>query len=224
MKKSLIPILLIAAMILCGVGVIVSRGFLSSQLKGTGEKEQDLYLPDPVYLKFIAAGHDGLVSDLVLAKAMTYYGSHYRERGKFTFKHLKKLFFTAIEMDPLNIDACLLAGNILSEIDIHGAIEILKLGMRNNPESWKFPEMIGFKYWYKLKDSKKAARYYEIASHLPGHPPYIPSISGKLYEENGRYNEAIRVLYNFYSTTQDKRLKESFKQSILELQERINHR
>jgi tetratricopeptide (TPR) repeat protein len=216
-------VLFLLTIVIFGFLLILSRGYLAqNQAKQT--KERDLYLPEAHYLSFIALGHNGLVSDLVLAKALTYYGSHYKERRTFSFKHLKKLFITAVKMDPLNKDAFLMAGNILSDIDVHDAIEVLKLGMTYHPQYWKFPEMIGYHYFYRLNDSYNAGKYYELAAQMPGHPPYVPSISGKLYQESGRYEEAIRVLHNFYSTTTDKRLKKSFKQSIQQLQEKLKNR
>lgn len=207
--------------ILCGVVINLSQRFLSHTSGSLDEKESDLYLPEVSNLKFLSLGHDGLISDLVLAKALIYFGSHYHQRQTFTFKYLKKLFFTAIEMDPMNKDAFLMANNILSYKNIHHSLEVLKLGMTYHPRYWKFPEMIGFNYFYHLKDTHKAARYYEIASHLPDHPPYVPSLSGKLYQESGRYEDAVRVLNNFYSTTRDKRLKKSFKKSIEAIREKI---
>jgi len=218
--------LVLILIVVFGLLLVVSQGYLSRHVVLTMEnkKESDLYLPEPAYLAFISCGHEGLVADLVLAKALTYFGSHYYERHTFGFKHLKKLFFTAVEMDPMNRDAILLAGNILGNVDMRSAMEILKLGMFYHPQYWKFPEMMGFYYFFKLNNPLKAAQYYEMASRLPGHPPYVPSISGKLYEESGRYGEALRVLINFYTTAEDKRLKESFKQSILELEEKIKKR
>lgn len=126
-------------------------------------------------------------------------------------------------MDPHNTDAILLAGNILSNVDVHGAIQLLKLGMKHHPRYWKFPEMVGYFYFFRLNDSFQAGYYYELAARLPDHPPYVPSLSGKFYQESGRYEEAIRVLYNFYSTTTDKRLKASFKESIEEIQKKIKN-
>lgn len=216
-------IVILIAVLVFGFFLVVSRAYLA-QNQAEFKRERDLYLPEANYLKFIALGHDGLVSDLVLAKALMYYGSHYKERTHFSFKHLKKLFVTAGKMDPKNKDAFLMAGNILSDIDVHDAIDVLKLGMQYHPRYWKFPEMIGFHYFYRLNDSYNAGKYYELAANMPGHPPYVPSLSGKFYQESGRYEEAVRVLYNFYSTTSDKRLKKSFKQSIEQLQERIKNK
>lgn len=209
--------------VVCGFLVVRSGRHLSrlSAPADGMEKESDLYLPEVSYLKFISLGHDGLMADLVLAKALTYYGSHYFQRQTFPFTHLKPLFFTAVQLDPMNTDAFLMANNIFSSINIRHSIEILELGMKYHPEYWKFPEMIGFNYFYHLKDPRNAAPYYEQAARLPGHPPYVPSLSSKFYQESGRYEDAVRVLYNFYSTTGDRRLKKSFETYIKTLQEKI---
>lgn len=217
MKRFIILVLLLV----CGTLLFLSQRHLS---RGTVEgvaKEGDLYLPEPSYLKFISLGHDGLVADLVLAKALTYYGSHYRERDTFGFRHLEKVFYIAVEMDPRNREAILMAANILSDVDITAAIKILKRGMLHHPYDWKFPEMIGYFYFFRLNDPHQAGKYYEMAARLPGHPPYVPSLSSKLYRESGRYEEAMRVLYNFYTTTTDPRLKKSFKDSIEHLKDRV---
>jgi tetratricopeptide (TPR) repeat protein len=215
--RWLLPVILLVS----GVALIWSQQYLGRYREAPVQKERDLYLPEAGYLKFVSLGHDGLVSDLVLARAMTYYGSHYRERGTFEFRHLKKLFATAIRMDPLNTDAILLAGNILAQKKVEDAVEVLKLGMRYHPDNWKFPEMIGYNYFFRMNDSHRAAQYYEKAAALPGHPPYVPSMSGKLYSESGRYMEAVRVLNNFYTTATDRRLKKSFKESIDRILERM---
>lgn len=219
-------VILFLLILVCGFLLIISQQALmrANNKGGEWETERDLYLPEPGYLQLVSMGHDGLIADLVLAKAMTYFGSHYHDRQNFGFKHLEKLFITAIEMDPWNKEAVLMAGNILSDIDVHAAINILKRGMHHHPQHWKFPEMIGYHYFFRLNDPIKAAQYYEMAAGMPGHPPYVPSLSGKFYKESGRYEEAIRVLYNFYSTTPDRRLKKSFKDSIETLQEQVKNR
>lgn len=220
------PAILLLLILVCGFLLIVTQQALmrANNREGERETERDLYLPEPGYLQLVSMGHDGLMADLALAKAMTYFGSHYHDRQNFAFKHLEKLFITAIEMDPRNREAVLMAGNILSDIDVHAAINVLKRGMGHHPQHWKFPEMIGYHYFFRLNDPIKAAQYYEMAAGMPGHPPYVPSLSGKFYKESGRYEEAIRVLYNFYSTTPDPRLKKSFKDSIEALQEQVKNR
>jgi tetratricopeptide (TPR) repeat protein len=224
--------LILVLILFCGYLLITSRQHLNryhhtpiTGLESSNfSQEGDLYLPEAPYLKFISLGNDGLVADLVLAKALTYFGSHYKQRHSFRFKHLKKLFMTAVQMDPHNKEVFLLAGNVLSDINVRDAIDILKLGMYYHPKYWKFPEMIGYHYFFRLNDSLNAGKYYELAAGMPDHPPYVPSLSGKFYQESGRYQEALRVLHNFYSTTNDEHLKASFEDSIHAIEEKIKTR
>lgn len=225
-KENPVRLLVLALILLAGGFIHFSQRALSYHRDAAAEidHEEDIYLPDTSYLKFISLGHDNLIADVVLAEALVYYGSHYYQRRTFTFKHQKKLFFTALEMDPLNRDAFILANNILCRIDVRDAIEALELGMKHHPDYWKFPELIGFNYFYYLNDPYTAARYYEQAARLPGHPPYVPSLSGKLYSESGYYEDAVRVLHNFYSTTDDPRLKKSFRDTIDTIKAQIRQR
>ncbi len=210
MSKKVVYLILI---ILFGLGLVLSQNYLKINSRNY-EIDKDVFIPDAEYLRFVSLGNNTLVSDIVLAKALTYYGSHYFKRKEFKFKNLKKLFRIAGELDSRNSEAFLMGNNLLTDINVDDGIELLNLARLYDYRYWKYPEMIGFDYFYYKKDNIRAARYYEIASHLPDHPPYVPSLSSKFYEESGRYKQAIGVLYNFYSTTKDKRLRNSFKKSI----------
>jgi len=210
--------------------VLYTNNYLKHFNKEKIDFESDLYLPEAEYLKFISLGFDGLISDLILAKGLTYYGSHYFQRKIFKFKHLKKIFFTAVELDHNNKDAFLMGNNVLKTVDLSSksSIELLKRGMFYHPTYWKFPEMIGFNYYYNLDDPENAGKYYEIASRIEGKQsktkgpaPYVASLSGKFYEESGKYREALRVLKKFYENTKDKRLKKSFLESYRGVLKRI---
>ncbi len=143
-------------------------------------------------------------------------------------------------MDPRNREAFLMGNNILKTADpsTRSSIELLKRGMFYHPDFWKFPEMIGFNYYYTLDEPELAGKYYEMASGLhsvsdplPGQSgsgkspaPYVASLSGKFYEESGKYREALRILKKFYQTTQDKQLKKSFMDSYKQVLKRISFR
>jgi len=215
--------------------LLYSQSYLSEFKKNDLSVEGDIYLPEVSYLKFISLGFDGLIADLILAKGLTYYGGHYFQRKTFKFKHLKKIFFTAVEMDPFNKEAFLMGNNVLKTVDpsSRSSIEILKRGMLYHPHYWKFPEMIGFNYYYSLDNPEMAGYYYEIAAKNEnkqmgrmgkGPAPYVASLSGKFYEESGKYREALRVLKKFYDTTTDKRLKKNFLDSYKGVLKRISMR
>lgn len=182
-----------------------------------------LYLPSGNYLKTLSMGNPSFVGDLIMARALTYFGSHYYQRG-YKYEWLYHLFDVLTDIDPYNKESYLFGARLLTLVDVNLSNRLLEKGMKYHPDYWKIPELIGFNYFYHLKEPEKAAKYYEIASNLPGHPPYVPSLAGKFYSEIGMFEEAIKVLKNFYETTQDKRLKEDFGEQIEELEQKIREK
>ncbi len=198
--------------------------FKNELLKVNIKKERinpRFYLPEPALWQLFFPQHHLLFSDLLQAQALTYYGSRYFQKEK-DLSPLITLFHSALELDEENQEAFFLASNLLSAVFIHQAMAILQKGFTYHYLNWKFPEMIGFKFFFYLKNLKAAARYYEIASRLPGHPPFVASLSGKLYSEAGLLKKGLQVLLNFYNSTNDFRLKESFRQEIEKLQKIIS--
>lgn len=182
-----------------------------------------LYLPSGNYLRTLSMGNPSFVGDLIMARALTYFGSHYYQRG-YKYQWLYHLFDVLTDIDPHNRESYLFGARLLTLVDVELSNKLLEKGMKNHPYYWKIPELIGFNYFYHLKDPEKAAKYYAIASNLPGHPPYVPSLAGKFYTEIGMLEEAIKVLKNFYETTQDKRLKEDFGEQIEELEQKLREK
>ncbi len=182
-----------------------------------------LYLPSGNYLRTLSMGNPSFMGDLLMARALTYFGKHYYQRG-YKYEWLYHLFDVLTDIDPHNKESYLMGARLLTSVDVNLSNKLLEKGMSNHPDYWKIPELIGFNYFYHLKDSEKAAKYYEIASRLPGHPPYVPSLAGKFYSEIGRFEEAIKVLKNFYETTEDKRLKEDFAEQIEQLEQKIREK
>lgn len=182
-----------------------------------------LYLPSGKYLDFISVGYNSFFGDLLLAQALIYFGRHYYEQERqFSYPWLYHLFDVVTDMDSHNKEAFLMGGRLVAMVDVEKSAVLLQKGMKHHPNYWKFPHLIGYNYFYYLDDYYNAAKYYEIASKMPGHPPYVPSLSGKFYRDVGKFEEAIRVLKNFYKTTEDERLKRDFKEDIERIQELID--
>lgn len=196
---------------------------IKSSVLTTPNPDVYLYLPSGNYLRTLSMGNPSFVGDLIMARALTYFGSHYYQRG-YKYEWLYHLFDVLTDIDPYNKESYLIGARLLTLVDVNLSNKLLEKGMKYHPYYWKIPELIGFNYFYHLKEPDKAAKYYEIASNLPGHPPYVPSLAGKFYSEIGMFEEAIKVLKNFYETTEDKRLKEDFGEQIQELEQKIRER
>ncbi|MGQ9619192.1 MAG: thermonuclease family protein [Candidatus Aminicenantia bacterium] len=217
MKKFCPSIIFLFALSLIIYMNIYSQKFLAH------DPDVYLYLPRGNYLRTLSMGNPSFMGDLLMARVLTYFGKHYYQRG-YKYEWLYHLFDVLTDIDPYNKESYLIGGRLLTNVDVNLSNKLLEKGMKNHPDYWKIPELIGFNYFYHLKKPEKAAKYYEIASQLPAHPPYIPSLAGKFYSEIGMFEEALKVLRNFYETTEDKRLKEDFGEEIEELEQKIRER
>jgi len=199
-----------------GGGTLLSAEKLSHFRDTYPIRTDPLYLPNGNYLQILSLDFDGLLSDLFWIKGAIYFGSHYRKKTH-DCKWLYHMLDLSTDLDPQYYDVYWYGSSILPSVD--ESIRFLEKGRRNFPHDWKIPEMIGFYYHFYLKDYLSAAHYYEIASHLPGHPPYVPSLAGRFYTHAGDIESAIKVLENFYNTCDKKDLKEDFAKRIQQLKD-----
>ncbi len=201
----------------------ISNLKLSNIRKNIKTKEEYLLIPSGKYFNITYLGNEEILGDYILSRALIYYGKHYFEK-KYSYSNLYDFFKGVSDIDNYNKQAYMMGARLLSETYPHKGNRILRKGMKFLPNSWKLPELAGFIYYHNIRDKYLAAKYYEIASKKPGHPPFVPSLSSKFYAEGGALEDAIRVLYDFYRTTKDKRLKKSFKYDIENLSAELSLR
>lgn len=209
----------IALFLLAVVGIYISVNNYET-FRREVPPERIFYVPRGEVLKVLSSNFENFIADLLLARAIIYFGSHYYQRN-FEYRWLYELFDVATTVDPYNKEAFMMGARLLIRKDVHLSNKFLLKAIKFHPKFWKFPEMLGFNYFFYLDDPLTAAKWYERASKLPGHPPYVPSLASKFYTEAGKYREALKVLLNFYLTTKDRRLKKIFKKDIEEMQKKI---
>lgn len=213
MKKGALTVSVVIVLLLGG-GSYLSARKLSHIRDGYPTREDPLYLPKGGYLKMLALDCDGLLSDLFWIKGSIYFGSRYRKKDH-DYTWLYHLLNLSTDLDPQYYDVYWYGSSILPSVE--ESIRFLEKARVHFPDDWKLPEMIGFYYHYYLKDYSSAGRYYEIASRLPGHPPYVPSLAGRFYNQAGDIDAAIRVLKNFYDTSDREDLRRDFAHRIQQL-------
>jgi hypothetical protein len=205
-----------ALVVVLAGGTYLSTGKLSLVRENSPLPDDPLYLPNGNYLQLISLDFDGVLSDLFWIKGALYFGSHYRKKDH-DYKWLAHFLDLSTEFDPYYYDVYWYGSSILPSVE--ESIRLLEKGRTYFSTDWKMTEMIGFYYHFYLKDYLAAGRYYEMASLLPGHPPYVPSLAGRFYTEAGDIDSGIRVLKNFYDTCSKKDLKEDFAKRITQLED-----
>lgn len=181
--------------------------------------ERMLYLPSGSLLKPMALGFDNLLADVLWIRAVVYFGGHYMTDKRYPWLyHILDLVTTLdprFEM-PYEFGGIVLA---MDEKAVDKSIAILRKGIKQHPNYWRFPFYLGFDYFYLLGDMKTAAGYMEQAAQLPGCPPYVPRLAASMKYQTAGPAIALRFLQEIYDHTQDPRIKKEVSRKIEELQQ-----
>lgn len=227
MLKKVFPVALI-------LGCILVVGISIKQLEHRQSLEQQiesfLYLPQGKYATLLALGQEELVADSILIKGTVYFGEHYREyvQGHYQYEWLYHIFDVVTDFDPWYYDAYEMGAHLLD--NPQQAIALYQKARPYFPEDYKLLEAIGFVYFYDLHDKGEAAKYYSLASQMPGHPPpYIASLADKFYREAGAdyYLPAIEVLRKAAAQTDREGVRAEFihraeeLETVLQLQRQV---
>ena len=161
------------------------------------------YLPKGEYLKVAVLGYRQIAADLVWLKAVQHFGE--RRQTKQGYLWAYRAVDVLTDLDPKFVLAYQVAGTILGVWANlpHESIAILSKGMANNPDVWQFPFYLGYDYFYELHDPLTAAKYFRIASTLPGVPEYLPRLAARMTVEAGDPDAALEFLQKLYAKVQD---------------------
>jgi len=77
--------------------------------------------------------------------------------------------------------------------DLDRGINVLKRGMRNNPEIYELPFEIGFLYYTVARNDSSAAQYFDLASRLPGGKDRGGRFAAFVYSKAGHLQTSIKM-------------------------------
>jgi tetratricopeptide (TPR) repeat protein len=169
---------------------------------------ETLYLPSGEFIGELSLGYRQIVADVVWLEAMQYYGDYRLDRHGLNY--FKGLVDIVVELDPHFIFAYEFGALIVSE-DMgyfEDGISILKRGMAANPTSWRLPFEIGFLYYLHQVDFEIAARYFDLASRMPGAPERARRFAAFVYWVAGQQQPAIKLWQEYAETTDSPYLRE----------------
>jgi hypothetical protein len=169
---------------------------------------QTLYLPSGKFINELSLGYKQLVADVIWLSVIQYYGDYRRDNHDLTY--FTGLIDIITTLDPHFIFAYVFGGMVVSEDtgEFDSGIGILKKGMANNPTSWKLPFEIGFLNYVNGESYPMAARYFDLASRMPGTPDYAKRFAAVVYSKAGRYSTSMRMWEEYRDNTDDPILKD----------------
>jgi len=214
MIKRWLVVVLVVALGLSADGVLMA---LERQRSAAVRAEELSYLPKGEYLKIAVLGYDQFAADLIWLKAVQHLGATRQSKGGYYWAY--HVVNVVTDLDPKFLPAYLASGAILGVWAglQYESIEILRKGMRENPDVWQLPFYIGYDYFYELCDPAKAAPYFQAAAKLPGAPSYLPSLAARMTVAGGDPAAALEFLQHLYEQVRDPRLREALELKIKEV-------
>ncbi|HEY6873441.1 MAG TPA: hypothetical protein VI298_12015 [Geobacteraceae bacterium] len=172
--------------------------------------EVSYVLPSPL-LKITALEFDGLASDFMFLKALTFYGGtlERKERPRVQeveWRWMYDVLNAATDLDPYFYDPYYFANsNFTWEAHmVKEANTLLAKGNRYREWDWTIPFYMGFNEFYFLHDNAKASEYLMQGSKRPDADPILATLAVRMAYRGNRTEIAIVFLQETLKKTKDK--------------------
>ncbi|HET6462409.1 MAG TPA: hypothetical protein VFH33_01305 [Candidatus Krumholzibacteria bacterium] len=153
----------------------------------------NLYLPSGKFVQQASLGYRELVSDMVWFQAVQYYGGY--AQSQHDLAYFAGLIDITTELDPHFAFPYIFGAVVMAQDlgDFERGIHVLKRGMQNNPSMYELPFEIGFLYYTVAHNDSAAARYFDLASRLPGGKLRAGRFAAFVYSRAGHLETSMRM-------------------------------
>lgn len=214
--------------LLPGIVLVVALGAqIFSQTQADREKSllpltvgQDYALPPQVF-KLSALEFQGLISDVIFLKTLSFYGKTFERREtprirESEYDWLNDSLTAATELDPYFLDPYYLANSTLvwGGDRVEQGNLLLEKGAQFRTWDWVPPFYAGFNYYYFLQDNARASALLKEAAKRSDGVALLATLAARLaYEENETEN-AIIFLEEMLSQASDEYSRREYGQRL----------
>jgi tetratricopeptide (TPR) repeat protein len=168
----------------------------------------NLYLPSGAFIEQASLGYKQLAADMTWFSAVQYYGGFRQEYHDLAY--FEGLIEIVTRLDP-HFEFAYIFGAVVMSQDMNNideAIALLKKGMGRNPTSWRLPFEAGFLYYIDAHNPEMAARYFDLASRLPGGGDRAKRFAAFVYSQAGHAETSIRMWEELIEQTDEPYMRE----------------
>lgn len=179
-----------------------------------------LYLPSGRFIEAASLGYRELVADFVWFQAVQYYGGY--RNDEHNLRYFEGLMNIVTDLDPHFVFAYVFGAVVLAS-DMNSfadGVALLRKGVGKNPDSWKLPFEIGFLSYVEARDAKMAARYFELASKLPGGGDRAKRFAAFVYSRAGSAENSVRMWQEVLNTSEEPFMRDLARHYINKLEKR----
>lgn len=209
-----------------GIVLIVSLAALSMNLDEISTEKRQLevlYLPSGQFLEQVSLGYRNLAADILWFRTIQYYGGY--RQGENDIKLFTHLVDVITDLDPQFAFAYLFGGLIIAEDLGHfdEGVAFIEKGIENNPTDWWLVFELGFLHYVNMenRDLEAAARYFELASRLPGADEITKRFAAFVAARAGHVRTSIVMWDELSRTSGNPYIRELAKEYIAKLEKQL---
>ncbi|MCA9771705.1 MAG: hypothetical protein KC466_04805, partial [Myxococcales bacterium] len=182
---------LLAALVL---NVVVTQRSLDRSVRPVDAASEWFFLPPTPLLRGLAMGYDHAVADYLWIKTMWFLGDP--DFGGRDYATLARMLDVVTDLKPRFYYLYRLGGSYLGfgPDGARAAVALLGEGREAYPDDWMMPFLMGFNYFYHLKDPGSAATYFAEAAKIPGSPRYLGALAARLHAQAHDTRAALMLL------------------------------
>ena len=181
----------------------------------------NLYLPSGKFMEQASLGYKQIVADLIWFQAVQYYGGYRKEEHDLTY--FEGLIDLVTDLDPHFVFPYVFGAVVMSQDmeSFDSGMHLLKKGMRHNPTNWDLPFEVGFLYFIDARNHDMAARYFDLASRMPGAPDVTRRFAAFVYSRAGHKSLSIRMWEELKETTEEPYMRDLADRYLEKLRRRV---
>jgi len=182
-----------------------------------------LYVTSGEFAKKLALSYDALLADVYWIRALQHYGRDRRSNAPKRYDLLFPLLDLTTSLDPHFALAYRFGAIFLMEPFPGGAerpdlaIRLLEKGIRQTPDRWEYYLDIGFVYYWRLSDYKKAAMWFQRGGDRPNGPWWLRTYAAVMLAKGGDRPSSRFLWQNFYETADNDWMKQNAERRLLQL-------
>jgi tetratricopeptide (TPR) repeat protein len=213
-QKAMSWVLLLVVLPFGFAGIWRLQHRIDAQHASLSEERDDILLRSGKLMKAMSLEYAPLMADIYWTRVVQYYGNK-RARKQANLELLWPLLDITTTLDPNLLVAYRFGAVFLSQAAPSGAgrpdqaVELIKRGIKANPEYWRLYEDLGFVYYFDLKDYQKASEAFLEGSKQPGAQIWMKVMAAKIAAEGESFETSFYLWKDIYETATDPSVKKN---------------
>jgi hypothetical protein len=175
-----------------------------ARLGAEGRQAGVLYLWSGTQVRRLADGFHNVLADIYWLRTVQYFGSQRAFAARSNYALLRPLIDITTSLDPRMEIAYRYGATFLAEQypagagDGPAAIDVLRKGVEQNPQSWRLRQELGLFHYFFLGNAQEASRILLEASRLPGAPHILETLAADVVSRRGDRSTARALWQRIY--------------------------